>query len=382
MMQKKYFYRIGTVIIILVVGIVSMGILGSNEMHSQKRPTKPSVRLVETTEFSYQDHTIKINGNGLIKSARQLNVLSEVNGQVVFAENNLKNGTYVKKDQLILSVDTRQHENDLYVMRSAFINAVASILPDFKLENTDIYSKWYNYFQTLNIHQTTPNIPEITDPREKLQVSSNNIFNAYYAIKNQEILLSKCKIKAPFDAFIISNGVMENSVISQGQHLFDLQDAVNLEVSVPLLVQEVEMLDLQNSRVKIYTQENPLLSVSGRITRKASQLNVNAQTLSVYVSFQNKDLLVPFLPGNYVNVEFTGRTFHHAAAVPRELINRDSTVYVMQDSVLAQYKVDILFQQEDVAILKDTLPDSLRLVTTLLQKPVLGMRLRNSSNNR
>ncbi len=382
MMRKKYLYRIGTVVIILVVGIVSMGILGSNEMHSQKRSAKPTVRLVETTELIYQNHTIKINGNGLIKSARELNVLSEVNGQVLFAENNLKNGTHVKKGQLLLSVDTRQQENELYVMRAAFISAVASILPDLKLEDKDIYAKWYNYFQTLNVHQTTPNLPEITDAREKLKVSSNYIFNTYYAVKNQEILLSKCKIRSSFDAFIISNGVMENSVVSQGQYLFGLQDAVNLEVSVPLLVQEVEMLDLKNSRVKIFTQENPQLWIPGRITRKASHLNEKAQTLSVYVSFQNKELLVPFLPGNYVNVEFTGRTFRHAASVPRDLINRDSTVYVMKDSVLAQYKVDILFQQEDVAIISDTLPDSFKLVTTLLQKPVLGMRLRNSTINR
>ena len=51
----------------------------------------------------------------------------------------------------IIKIDERQVKNSLYSMRSDFMNAVASVLPDFKIEDKSIYDKWYNYFLNLKI---------------------------------------------------------------------------------------------------------------------------------------------------------------------------------------------------------------------------------------
>ena len=148
---------------------------------------------------------------------------------------------------MILDVDSREVENNLYSLRSAFLNSIASILPDMKIENEKTYNKWYEYFTSVDIHKNLPELPEIKSSQEKIKLSTRDIFSKYYAVKNQEILLSKYKIAAPFSGYIKSNGIIENSFVSKGQHLFTLIDAENLEISIPLLVEDINLIDFSSA---------------------------------------------------------------------------------------------------------------------------------------
>jgi hypothetical protein len=43
----------------------------------------------------------------------------------------------------------------------------------------------------------------------------------------------------PSEVYLKSNGVIENSFVSKGQHLFTLSDAGNVEIAIPLLVDQI-----------------------------------------------------------------------------------------------------------------------------------------------
>jgi multidrug efflux pump subunit AcrA (membrane-fusion protein) len=101
-----------------------------------------------------------------------------------------KVGDPVKKDEIIVKIDSREIENNLYSLRSDFINAIASMLPDLKVESDELYSKWSNYFSIVDIHENVAKLPEISNLQEKIKLSSRQIFSKYYTVKNQEILLS------------------------------------------------------------------------------------------------------------------------------------------------------------------------------------------------
>ena len=202
-----------------------MTVLSSSNKHSNARDVKAEIRTVNTQPVKFVDHVLQIEGNGVIESQRTLNIVSEATGVVLFAKNNLKDGTFVKEGEMILDIDSREVENNLYSLRSSFLNAVASILPDMKIENNQVYQKWYDYFNSIEIKNNIPELPHVTNLQEKIKLSSRDIFTKYYSVKNQEILLSKYKITSPFDGFITSNGIIENSYISKGQHLFSISDA-------------------------------------------------------------------------------------------------------------------------------------------------------------
>ncbi len=370
--------------IILVISLVAVGslgflYLGSAEKESEKKKDKPEARIVEVANVKFKDVNVEIEGNGVVESQRTLDIISEVTARVVFAKNDLKNGTYAAKDEVIIEFDKREAENTLYSLRSDFINSVASVLPELKVENSDIYEKWYNYFTSLGLENTCPDLPMVTNSQEKIKISSKNIFTKYFAVKNQEIIVSRHTIKAPFTGYLKSNGILENSYVSRGQNLFTIHDAQNLEIAVPLLMQEYNLINFSKSpKVRIYGNENADESVTGRILRKDTKLNRNTQTIDVYVLFRNENMRGEFLPGNYVHVDIEGKRFHDVALVPRYLISNENTIYTMEDSVLGKVAIDIITSQGDKAVIAKTIPENTKLVTTILQKPLIGMPIQTS----
>lgn len=365
---------------ILIVGILGMKILGDAKPESQKKSINPTVRSVNTKVINFGNLQLEVEGNGVISSRNSLTVTSEVTGKINFAKNNLKDGTFVKKNEIIVKIDSREIENKLYSLRSDFMNALAGILPEFKVEDVELYKKWYNYFSNVDIHKNLPDLPKISSFQEKMKLSARQVFTKYYTVKNEEIILTKYTIVAPYSGYIKSNGVIENSFVTRGQHLFQIQDVYNLEIAVPLLVDEYNLIDFgRATRVEI-TSDNSSEILEGKIIRKDPLLNRNSQSLNVYISFSNYNMISEFLAGNYVNVKIFGKRLNNVAAIPRNLINLDSNVYTIDNGKLSKEKVNIIEIQQDNAIVSYDKAESLEIVTTILQKPLIGMAIQSINN--
>jgi RND family efflux transporter MFP subunit len=377
-MKKSTVLRAAAVPAILAVGFVAMSALGSTERQSNRREVKPEARAVETELLAFGDITLQVEGDGVVESERTLEIVAEASGRVLFAKNDLKDGTFVSVGELVLQIDSRDVENDLYALRSDFLNAVASVLPELQLDDARIYKRWFDYFRSLDINSSVPELPEITNPQEKIKVSSKDIIGKYYAVRNQEILLSKHSIRAPFDGFISSNGVIENSFVSTGQHLFTLADPKNLVVTVPLLVGESQSIDFSAvPRVAVFADEGSDEVTYGRVTRKQTMVDRNSQTLNVYVTFKNNNLNPHFLPGSYVHVSIDGRVLHDVAPVRRHLLDAGDQVYTMKDGTLGRQQLEVVAYQGDLAIVRNSFADETAIVTTILQKPLVGMDIRS-----
>jgi multidrug efflux pump subunit AcrA (membrane-fusion protein) len=382
-LNKQSVFKTGSAVAIVTVGIAAMIALGSTDKQSNQRTQPEEVRLVETQHITFSNLTIEIQGSGVIESQRSLNHISEASGVVLFAKNDLKNGTFVREGELVIEIDSREVENNLFTLRSEFLNSIASALPEIKVEDATAYEKWYNYFTNLDIQKTTPELPQIASSQERIKLSTRNIFNKYYAVKNQEILLSKYKILAPFNGYIKSNGVIENSYVSKGQQLFTLSDAGNVEIAIPLLVDQISFIDLSSAPVvEIIADQNSSQVLTGRITRKETNIDRNSQSLNVYVSFNNSNLNSYFLPGNYVSVKIKGKNFNNVAKIPRNLVDNDGYVYTMENEKLSRQKVELVTIQGNTAIVKNNLPENTRIITTILQKPLIGMKIKSADDTK
>lgn len=379
--EKSTWVKILSTVGIIITGFLVMSALGSTEKESNKREVPPEVRLVETESVNFGNMFLEIEGNGVVQSKRSLNYISEASGVVLFAKNDLKDGTYVDEGEKILQVDSREVENNLYTLRSEFMNSLAAVLPEIKIENTEAYDKWYQYFLTLDIHKTTPELPEIKSSQEKIKLSGRNIFSKYYAVKNQEIFLSKYLIKAPFGGYIKSQGIIKGSFVNRGQQMFTLNDAGNVEVTVPLLVDEINLIDFSSDpNVDVYSDKGKEV-LKGKIFRKETSLDRNSQTLNVYVSYTNNRLNPYFLPGNYVTLKIHGKKLTNVAKIPRYVVDNEDYVFTLEYGKLAKRKVEVVAFQGDVAVIKNTLPDDIQIVTTILQKPLIGMQIKSANES-
>jgi multidrug efflux pump subunit AcrA (membrane-fusion protein) len=362
---------------IVAIGVLGMSFLGSSTPTSQKRAIKPQIRTVNTAKVHFDNLELEVTGNGIIESQSTLDVISEVSGKIDFAKNNLKNGTFVKKGEVVLRVDSREIENTLYSLRSDFLNSVAALLPDLKIESQDLYDKWFKYFSEIDIHHRIPELPAVSDLQEKIKLSSRQIFTKYYTVKNEEILLSKYVVRAPFSGYLKSAGVIENSFISRGQHLFRIDDVYNLEIAVPLLVDEFNQIHFGNGTTVEISSDNTDQKLEGRLVRKDPVLDKNSQSLKVYVTFSNNKMIPDFLAGNYVNIKISGKKIKNVAAIPRHLVDNENYVYTIEKGKLSREKLEVLEVQNEKVIVANRSNHDLEIVTTVLQKPLLGMQIQS-----
>jgi hypothetical protein len=272
-------------------------------------------------------------------------------------------------------IDPRLAENAFQTQYSEFMRVLTLFLAFANVESDELYNKWSNYASELDINKPIQDLPEITDDREKNQAITNNIFTKYYALKNAEITLSKHIIYAPFDGYITSNGLVQDSYINYGQKIASLQNVIDIEISVPLLLDDAKWIDFSNIPiVKVYWKDNEDSWVFGKIYRKEAQLNPNSQSKNVFVTLKNNDLNQYLFPGNYVKVLIEGITIPNVAEVPRYIVDNDNNMYFVDDSSrLDRIKVNILSVQGDKVLIEKTLDDSIKVVTSILQKPLIGM---------
>ena len=374
---KSNLFRVLTFIIILVIGFAGMRILGSANKQTNKRPVVQDVRKVETQLVVHAEHPVLIEGNGTIEAQRTIDLVSEVQGVITYAKNDLKSGTYVRQGETICKIDQRLAENTYQTQFAEFTRVLTLFLAIANTENEDLYLKWKKYVDELDINTPVKELPEITDDREKNQAITNNVYTQYFTLKSAEINLSKHTILAPFSGYITSNGFVEDSYISYGQKLASLQNVTDLEISVPLLIEDAKWIDFSsNPPAKIYWDNNEDSFVYGSIYRKENQLNPNSQSINVFVSLNNNVLNENLFPGNYVKVLIEGTTLDDVALIPRFIVDNDNNLYFINDSSrLGRVTVNVLAIQGDQLLIERILPDSTKLITSILQKPLVGMKI-------
>jgi len=373
----KRWFRVSTAIGIVVIGISSMVLLAATKEETKKRTIRNTVRQVEVVELSFGDHTLNVHGNGTIESQNKLDLVSFVGGQVVYSRESLKSGQFVQNNDILLVIDNREANNRLQQARSGLINSIVALIPQLKgTENDATYSKWNNYLTSLDMGKT-PELPEINDAQERIRVSMHNVFNQFSQVKNAEINLERHTIRAPFDGYLVADGAIEGQWISPGQPVVSLVDPYHLEISVPLTITELNLLSSsENASAHVRPTEDHSNQIDGVMRRQNVHIDRNSQTVRVHVELVNENLDPAFLPGNYMDVYIEGNLLSNVDVLPRDVIAPGSFVYTLEDTVLGKHPVEVLASQGDsVVISKAPLNSGDLVVTTLLQRPIVGMRI-------
>jgi RND family efflux transporter MFP subunit len=373
----KRWFRVGTAISILVLGIAAMSILAATKEETKKKVATQRIRQVATTPMHYADHTLQLHGNGSIESQQLLDLVSFVGGEVIFSRGDLKSGLFVKKGEILLKIDDREAQNRTIQARSGLINAIVSLIPELRGNaQNKTYEKWNRYLEQLNMNNT-PELPVITDPQERIRVSMHNIFNQHATVKNSEITLDRHTIRAPFDGYLVNDGVIAGTWISPGQVAVSLINPFLLEIAVPLALSELDLLPADRIPTAIISpSEDPSKSLTGLVRRQNAHIDKRSQTVTIHIELGNPELDPAFLPGNYMDIYIQGNRFKDVAVLPRDVIAPGPYVYTMEDSLLARYPVEIVASEGDsLLIARGGVAQGAQVVTTLLQSPIVGMRI-------
>ncbi len=355
---------------ILIAGGLAMWILLSFRSEPERRKPAPRQKIVESEVIELKDVPSEINAYGRLTSAQPVVLYSEVPGTLMEGNVSFQPGQSFRNGDLLIRVDGRQARLDLNSAKSDLLTALASVLPEIKVDFPEQFQVWQDYFNRIEFGTTIPRLPEVKDQKIKLFLSRFNVYKLYFSVRNLEIRLEKHAIYAPFDGAIVSAELRPGSTVRNGSRLGEIINLENLEMRVPVQVQDIRWID-QRKPVQITSKEIGD-QWSGRIERIGKAIDPQTQTVEVYITVrhnQNDHLY----EGVFLEADIPGLKIDGAVAIPRKSLYEDSFVYLIKDGRLEYRKVKIARRENSSVIVTGGIESGDTLVTEIMQGVAPGM---------
>jgi len=337
-MKKRQLVIILSIIAIIVVSIVIMMTLKGMAEESKMLPAKEKIIYVKTEKVNYTNIDSYITGSGRLASQSLVDISAEVQGKILQGNVPLKKGQTFKKGDLLLRIYNEEFKLALRAKKSRFLTLIANILPDLKVDFSDSFDKWSDFFDKINPEKSLPEFPQINKKKEKIFLASRNILSEYYSIKSDELRLIKYNIRAPFTGVYSQVYSEVGSIANPGARLAQILRTDKLELEVPIDVNEVKWLQVGD--IVELANENNTENWQGKVIRIAEYVNPTTQAISVFVRVKpNKNS--PLYNGQYLNAVFKGKTIENSFSIPRNSVYSFNEVYVVIDGKLHKRTITV-----------------------------------------
>ena len=253
-MNKRKLIIIGSVILIIIFSFVLSGIFRKMKKEPEKKLPEQIKRYVKAETVNYKTYKSEFKVTGRVASQNYIDLSSEVRGKILPGQVSLKKGQSFRKGQLLLRVYDKEAKLALQAHKSRFLNSLANILPDFKIDFQNSYKNWNTFFNTIDIQKDIPELPKIKSDKEKIYLAGRNILSDWYSIKSEEIVLKKHYIYAPFNGAYTEVYAEPGAVASPGVRIARMIRTDKLELEVPIETANIHFIK-KGQKVKIISSD-------------------------------------------------------------------------------------------------------------------------------
>lgn len=340
-----------SILVVIVLFIITYGIYSvlGGMAESPEEKQKEDIKLfVKTTNVSYTTNTAKIIETGRLSSQQSVDLSAEVQGKMLPGDVILKEGTNFRKGNLLINIFDEEAKNNLKASKSRFMNGIASVLPDIKIDFPDSYQKYLDFFNSIKIIKPLPELPNLDSDKEKVFLASRNILNDYYSIKSAEVRLSYYQLFAPFDGTFTSVYLEVGSIANPGARIASMIRTDKLELEVPVRIEDAYWINI-GDKVKVSTKDRHVMW-DGKVARKSNFMDASSQSIAIYISLAS-EAGKPMYQGQYLMAEFASKTIEKCMEIPRNAIFNKGQVFVVEGGKLKIYNVDVLKTNETTVLI-------------------------------
>ena len=332
----------------LIVGLVVVAIFATGyflmQFFAQQKELPPERPKVEATNYvkvnavKYEDIDTEIVAYGRLTSSQSLNIIAEVGGRLLPGTVALKPGENFRQGQVLCRIYDVEARLDLQSRKSQYLNLIASVLPDVKIDYADQYDAWLKYFEDIEIDKQLPELPEVTELKLKTFLATRNILSEYYSIRSAEENLRKYTIYAPYHGSISALNLEVGTIVSPGTTIASIIRTDKLELEIPVEVKDIKWVG-EGTPVQVMSEDGAR-TWEGFVIRKADRVDPNNQSINVYISVEaGPDS--GLYDGLYLKAVIPGSTLESALEVPRRILQSGDEVFVVENGLLKSKKVNI-----------------------------------------
>ena len=364
---------------ILGVLLIIASIFGAKAIiDSKEQPTsniQKTVKTVFVDTIQNSAVTINIPANGNLVAKRRVELFAEVQGVFRYSAKAFKAGQVYQKGQTLLKIDAEEYEASVQSAKSDLYNQITAIMPDLRMDYPEVFPKWQEYLNKLDVNSSIPPLPEPANDKERYFINGRGINAAYYNIKNLEQRLGKYRITAPFTGVLTEALVTEGTLIRNGQKLGEFIDPEVYELQVSVAKQYADLLEV-GENVQL-TSNNETKEYQGKVSRINAKIDQATQTVSVFIEVEDESLK----EGMYMQAVLDAREEENAIEIDRSLVNDSNEIFTVQDSVIKTLEVNPVYFSDKKAVIKGV-PDGAVILSRQVSGAYNGMPVKVAQEER
>lgn len=370
----------------IVMGIVTITTIGFTGMYIM-RPTAPVEKLedrierLEVITAKRKDYFPTISTQAVVESRFNINLKSQVTGQVVYISPKFLTGGYFDTDEVIMRIDPSDYE--LALVQAEVNVAKAEQTLSVEKEQAGLARQDWEKYGEGEATELVLRIPQLREAEAGLKGAQAN----YEA---QRIRLERTKVKAPFPLMIGAKQVDLGQVVGNNQELASVFGTQEAEIRMPLSQKQMDLLSVK--RVGILPAEEVLkvkvrdLSRDGNIIWDADILRIESSidrksrvyyaigTVQDPMNLKGDKDTPPLLPGVFVDLEVMGPKISNVFQVPVKAMRDDSNIFIFEDEKLITKPVKVLDRTQQLVTIVSGIEEGEAITITPPYSFVPGMK--------
>jgi RND family efflux transporter MFP subunit len=373
--------------IVIFGGLLLLAIvIRSNPPETEQRGafTGPMM-VVDTTPVALRDYAVHLQSYGTVQPRTQSTLVAQVGGQIVSVNENVRDGGFFEKGDILASIDARDYEANVRIAEAVLMDA-RQTYAEAEARSNQARQDWERL-------GNEGEAPDLVLKLPQLAAAQARIISAESTLQKALLELERTQIVAPFAGRILRKHADIGQFVSNNSPLADIYATDYVEIRLPIRNRDLGFIDLPEtyrddtsaepvSGVKIRSDlvgsaawDAKLVRTEGAIDETARQLHVIAQIDDPFAEHEGQR---PPKIGQYVTAELLGKTLSNVLVIPNNAIYQGSYVYVVENDLLQRRDVVIAWQNDKDAIIASGLSDGDDLVTTALGQVTSGIRVSKS----
>ncbi len=366
---------------VLVLALIALTVGGIFVLMLNKRVAKIEERpriipAVEVFETSVSSHRVEIETQGVVESERETQLAAEVRGRVAEISPNLKRGGVVAEGERLVQIDPADYRAALAVAEVGLADAEVALEQErARAEQAGL--DWRK------LGRGTPGNPLVLRAPQ-LAAAEARVASAQAEVERARRDVERTEIVAPFAAGVRSANVEMGAVVSAGTIVAELFSSDQLEVLLPLGLDDFGFLQRNENGIPTGT-----VALRGRIGGEWHEWvgtplriipEIERRTLSGNLAVHvepHAGAEFPLPPvGLFVQAEVSGKTIEDVVEIPRRALLPGGQVLIVDEQNRIEFRdVEVARSSDTTAIVSSGLEAGERVILTRVSAPVVGMEV-------
>lgn len=301
-------------------------------------PLAPKVKAMIAEPTSQQ---ITVHTQGTVRPKREIELASQVSGQIEFVSDIFVDGGFFKQGDVLLKLDARDYKIEV-------IRAKSRVAEAEQLLATERGRAFQAKREWRDLGNKAGNALFLREPQLKAAVAAVEAAKA--DLDQAKLNLERTSIKAPFDGRVREVKVNLGQYLTAGKNVAQVFSIDAVEVRLPLTPSQSELLALPltpdqdiNLPVVLSTKTGKH-QWQGNISRTDASIDPRSRVIYGIVEvLRPLDGEYPLMVGLFVNAEILGKKFEQVVTIPRmALYEKDNVLMVTEDQRLKIHPVTVL----------------------------------------